>query len=157
MGSLQLYASSLMMLCSASLFLSHYSPKWLFASGGTLIAGQTLIAFSAQGVGESISHLGAIPPILQGGLLIRAGWQSLSESRFSSNSKLTKAFEIIDRYPLASAGLIEAPGTAAIAVGAFLNKDFDLALSATGWTLGNLCLAASDPALQAKFRGNFPR
>ncbi|HRK97421.1 MAG: hypothetical protein KDJ26_03870 [Alphaproteobacteria bacterium] len=151
MGSLQLYASCLMMTCSASLFLSHQNPKWLFVSGGALIAGQTLIALSAQGIGEMISYLGAIPPILQGSLLLRAAWQSVSDTRFKSNSKITKIFEIIDRYPLASAGLIEAPGTAAIAVGAFMNNDFDLATSATGWTIANLCLAASDPALQAKF------
>ena len=88
-------------------------------------------------------------PILQGSLLLRAAWQSVSDTRFKSNSKITKIFEIIDRYPCL--GRIDrSPGTAAIAVGAFWTMTL-IWRHPQRLTIANLCLAASDPALQAKF------
>jgi hypothetical protein len=151
-NTVQLAAAACMAACSVGIMLSATRPKWLMFSGSSLIAGQTLIGVSAQGPGALITQMGVVPPILQGALLVRAGWQSVSKQTYKAKGFLTKPFEIIDRYPLAAAGIIEAPGTAAIAVGAALSHDWDLAATATGWTVANICLAASDPGIRIKDR-----
>lgn len=146
----QLVGSIFMSTCSVGIALSSRNPRWLLVSGTALMTGQSLVGISAQGAGAWLTRLGVVPPVLQGALLFRAGWQSVSGKRFEAKNIFQRPLELIDRYPLAAAGAIEAPGTAAIAIGAFLSRDLDLALSATLWTVANVSLFFSDSTLRAR-------
>lgn len=138
----------LMAACSISLIFSAKNPLWLMAAGVFLLAGQCLIGLLADGDGAYMQRLGVILPIMQGLLLFRGGWQARTGKIFSATSIFAKPFELIDRYPLASAGLIEAPGTFLICLGAIVSHNIPLAIAAALWTIANGFLIASDPLLK---------
>jgi hypothetical protein len=150
MDALQLVSSILLILCSFTLILSNKDIRWFYIGGALVMTAYGLIALSAQGDGKALQIAGTILPMIHALLLFRTAWQGNNPSRFIAKNKLGKPLELVDRYPLASAGLIEFPGLAFICLGSLMSQDWDLAFSSGLWVMGALFMAWSDPALEAK-------
>ena len=173
-------SGSLLVAASICLTLSSKNPKWLYGTGGNVIASQALIAWAAEGSGQMTQRLGTIAPILNALLLIRGARHEVKGDgkRFKSKITLSRPFkiftkplevfikplEIIDRYPILSGASIELPGAIAISTGAAMSGNTPLAIAAALWVVGLGLIAGSDPnakraslklKYQAKKLGNY--
>lgn len=148
MDMYHLTSSILLISCSVFLVLSSKAPKWLYVCGVLVISAYLLIAIAAEGEGRWVQISGTILPIIHALLLMRTAWQDgKKQARFIAKTALGKPLQLIDKYPLAGAGLIEAPGTAMICIGAVMSAEWDLAFAAFLWVVGSLTMAWSDPRL----------
>lgn len=147
---LHMTASIMLTLCSVFLVLSDRDARWLYATGGFIVVAYALIAGAAGGDGRVMQIIGTIFPAINGLLLIRSAWQVRHPKRFQSRSPLLKPLEIIDRYPVAAAGIIQLPGTIMICFGAFTSGDPTLGFASSLWILAALCMVPSDPDLRRK-------
>lgn len=141
---------SAMLLIGASFCYkpSEKNPRWLYAAGSSVLTAQGIIAATADGGGAVVQQLGAVPPSLQGALLIRSAWnQTHNGQHYVADKIYKKPLEFIDRYPIFSGAAIEAPGVALLSVGAALSGDVPLALGSAQWFLANVFLGSSDPRI----------
>jgi hypothetical protein len=144
---LQLIASILFMSCSVSLILSAKNHRWLFYAGLVVILGYIFTIISKTGDGSVIQYIGLIGGIIGGLLIFRSAFQRETGQQF----KLPDMINFIDKYPLASAGLIEGVCCLLISIGALINNDYRLALCSFIWMIAQGFLAASDEFIRKKF------
>ncbi len=140
----QLAASTLFISASFFLFLSVRHYGWMLGAGCAVAGAYLLIALTAEGSGGLLQMLGSMAGITTGILMLRDGWKGKTGKQF----KLLSVIALVDRYPLAVAGIIGSISCLALCIGAFLSKDFRLAFSAAFWTLAYLALAGSDKRLR---------
>lgn len=148
---LHMTASIMLTLCSVFLVLSDRDARWLYATGGFIVAAYALIAFAAAGEGRAMQIVGTIFPAINGLLLIRSATQAAHPQRFKSPLPILKPLETVDRYPVAAAGLIQLPGTIMICLGAIQSDNATLGFASSMWIIAALCMVPSDPDLRKKF------
>ena len=71
-----------------------------------------------EGPGMWMQRAGSLLPMLNGLMLIRAARQSSTKQSLQTNNKWLKQLVLVDRYPIASSGVIGGIGVATIAGGA---------------------------------------
>jgi hypothetical protein len=147
----QLVVGALLTAASVLYPLTQKRPKLFAVIGSSLITAQGIIAATASGAGKIAQQIGTIPPMIQGLLMIRAARNSSAHAKpFKTDNIFLKPIELIDRYPILSGASIEGPGVALISYGAYTSDEIGLSFAAAQWTLANVFLAASDPALHKK-------
>lgn len=142
----QLVSSLLFMSCSVSLILSALSHRWLFWGSGALMAAYLLIALGATGDGTFMQYLGAVTGVISAVFIFR----SALKSEFNRQFILPRPLNLLDEFPLATAGFIEGPCCVLICIGAVLSGTYHLAASAGLWTVAHGFLIASDVSLRQR-------
>lgn len=76
--------------------------------------------------------------------MIRKAYNEVKGYTFKAKASWQKPLEWIDKRPIMSGALIEGPGVATIALGAYMSKEWPLFWAASQWTAANIFLGLSD-------------
>ncbi|MEM9469665.1 MAG: hypothetical protein AAF988_05840 [Pseudomonadota bacterium] len=145
---IQLIAGLLFASCSVSLILSAKQHRWLFYSGFALLVAYVLVSFSGNNESHVLQKFGSIAGIIGGSLTLRAAFQRETGKQFN----LPYPFNLIDKYPLASAGLLEGSFCLIMVIGAFLSFDIRLGIIASIWVIAHSCLFLSDEYVRERLK-----
>lgn len=143
----QLVAAILFISCAIALSLSANNHRWLFYNSIAVITAYILVSFTGQGGGVILQNLGGIIGVIGGLLILRGALQR----EFNKQWNLPYPLLFIDRYPLATAGIIEGSCALFVAAGSFVNQDVVLLLTASLWFIAHICLIFSDEYLRSRF------
>jgi hypothetical protein len=144
----QFFAGILFTVCSITTILSASNHRWLFLTGFTVIAAYVLVAFSTTGDGTWLKYIGGLTGLVGGLLVWRAAFQRETKKQYD----LPYPLSLVDRYPLAGAGIIEGLGCVFILMGALMNNDMRLTFLVVIWIIGYITLIASDEFLRQSFQ-----
>jgi len=148
----QLIAAILFISCALALSLSANNHRWLFYNATAVITAYVLVSFSGQGGGVFLQYLGGVIGVVGGLLIFRGALQRECNKQWN----LMHPFSLIDRYPLATAGVIEGSCALFVAVGSLLNQDMVLFITASLWGIAHLFLIFSDEYLRNRFSRSNP-
>ena len=144
---LQLTAAILFMSCSISLILSANYHRFLFWGGIAVSVAYILTAISNDGDGNFFAYLSIINGIIAGVLIFRGGLQRETGKQY----RLPYPIDILDKYPLASAGVIEGFCCLLLFISALLNYDYKLLIASGLWLIAHGFLIYSDEYLRHGF------
>ena len=147
---MQFVASLIFISCSIALILSANNHRWLFWGGLAVAVAYIITALSGVGSGELFSKISIIFGVFAGALIFRAGLQRETGKQFP----LMNPFDLLDKYPLASAGIIEGSCCILLFTGAAFNDDIRLMIASGTWTIAHGFLIASDEYLRERLKEN---
>lgn len=141
---LQLLSGLVFIIGSITLFLSASHHRWLFPCALSTLGGFVLAAFSSPGPGDMWTRVGLIAGVAGSLLMFRGGLQRETGRQYP----LPGFLNLIDRFPLASAAVIEGVSSAFLVAGAMINQDIRLTIAASLWLVAYLFLFLSDEFLR---------